>query len=100
MASAGVPRAVSAQKGQTKGPSGTPTRFVSFFIVDAHRNEILLRYFGTPNDRSTQVNGQFVYPRFFYDRARVRRLPFKELFIQVTFAFACKRLRLHNRSDL
>ena len=41
---------------------------VSFFIVDAHRNEILLRYFGTPNDGSTQVNGQIVYARFFYDR--------------------------------
>ena len=73
---------------------------VSFFIVDAHRNEILLRYFGTPNDRSTQVNGQIVYARFFYDRTRARRLPFKELFIQVPFAFACKRLRFHNRSDL
>ena len=38
---------------------------VSFFIVDAHRNEILLRYFGTPDDRSIQVNGQIVYARFF-----------------------------------
>ena len=72
---------------------------VSFFIVDAHRNEILLRYFGTPNDRSTQVNGQIVYARFFYDRTRARRHPFKELFIQVPFAFAFKRLRFHNRSD-
>jgi hypothetical protein len=44
---------------------------VSFFIVDAHRNEILLRYFGTPNDRSTEVNRQIVYARFFYDRTRV-----------------------------
>ena len=38
---------------------------VSFFIVDAHRNEILLRYFCTPDDRSIQVNGQIVYARFF-----------------------------------
>ena len=74
--------------------------FISFFIVDAHRNEILLRYFGTPNDRLTQVNEQIVYARFFYDRTWARRLPFKELFIQVPFAFACKRLRFHNRSDL
>ena len=39
-------------------------------LVDAHRNEILLRYFCTPNDRSTQVNGQIVYARFLYDRRR------------------------------
>jgi len=73
---------------------------VSFFIVDAHRNEILLRYFGTLNDRLTQVNEQIVYARFFYNCTRARRLPLKELFIQVPFAFACKRLRFHNRSDL
>jgi hypothetical protein len=70
---------------------------VSFFIVDAHRNEILLRYFCMPNYRSAQVNGQIAYARFFYNCTRARRLPFKELFIQVPFAFACKRLRFHSR---
>ena len=82
------------------GPQAESEMLVSLFIVDAHRNEILLRYFCTPDDRSIQVNGQIVYARFFYNCTRARRLPFKKLFIQVPFAFACKRLHFHNRSDL
>ena len=79
----------------TSGRFAQRRPLVSFFVVDAHRNEILLRYFCTPDDRSIQVNGQIVYARFFYNCTRARRLPFKKLFIQVPFAFACKRLHFH-----